>query len=191
MTGTARKLATYDDLLALPEDVRAEILGGVIEVQASPSPAHILAVDELHFVLRGGFGGRSGSWWFLTDVDTRLSTGEIVRPDVAGWRRERLPDPRVSQPIEVTPDWICEVVSPGPKNRRRDHVIKRASYAASGVPYYWLLDPSDRTLEALELHDGRWLVLGVYDDTAVVRVAPFEELELDVGALFLPSEGDE
>jgi len=187
MTSAARKFPTYEDLLALPEDVRAEILGGAIEVQASASPEHGIVAGELHTRLNSRFGGRGGGWWFIEDTDVRLSSGEVVRPDISGWRREHLPRPK-EQPIAVVPDWICEVVSPGPKNRRRDHVTKRASYAVNGVPYYWLLDPSDRTLLALMLQDGRWLEIGTYDDTAIVRIAPFEELELDVGSLFLPAD---
>jgi len=191
---TARPLdrpATYADLEALPGDVRGEIFDGVIETQPRPLPAHSDAAGELKHYLRPlhkGGGGKPPSWWIFQDIDVRLPNRDVVGPDLVGWRRERLTDPWGVQPIEVLPDWICEVVSPTPKSRRRDRVKKRAKYAENGVAYYWLLDPTDRTLEALELRDdGSWREIGVFDDTAVVRCAPFEETELDVGALFPPS----
>lgn len=82
------------------------------------------------------------------------------------------------------PDWICEILSPS--NASHDRVKKRRLYAQAGVTFYWLVDPDGRTLEALTLRDDGWLEIGAFDDTAVVRIAPFEAIELDVGRLFLP-----
>jgi Uma2 family endonuclease len=132
---------------------------------------------------RGGPGG----WWILPEVDVRLAPHDVVRPDLAGWRRERLPEPWGVRPIDVVPDWTCEVVSPS--NARHDLVVKRALHARHGVAFYWIADPEARTLTALQLADGRWVELGVWDDTALVRVPPFEAVELDVGALFPPPPG--
>jgi len=121
-------------------------------------------------------------------VDVALGPHDIVRPDLAGWRRERLPRPGNARPIEVVPDWGCEVLSPS--TSARDRVTKRHLYAQAGIRYYWLIDPEARVLEALTLRDGGWVELGVYDDTAKVRIEPFEAIELDVGRLFLPREAD-
>jgi len=190
---TARKLATYADLEALPEDVKAEILDGVIEVQSGSPMQHGTTQGNLYAELRGFSGGRGGpgGWWIAQDMDVRLPSGEIVRPDLSGWRRERLLNPWSKLPIDVVPDWICEVVSPTPRSRRRDRVRKRHLYAASDVAFYWLLDPDERTLEALQLREGTWTILGTYDDTAVARIAPFDAVELEVGGLFPPSEEDD
>jgi Uma2 family endonuclease len=77
-----------------------------------------------------------------------------------------------------------------PSTAARDRVTKRHLYAQAGINYYWLIDPDARVLEALVLRDGMWVELGVYDDTAVVRIAPFDAIELDVGRLFLPRDAD-
>jgi len=194
MTNTARKLATYEDLEAFPEDVHAEIAGGEIVTMPSGLPEHGYTVQALGQDIGGPFGrgrGGPGGWWIIPEMDVRFEAHETVRPDVSGWRRERLANPRGVRPIDVVPDWIAEVVSPGRESRKRDVIEKRALYAQYGVAYYWLLDPAVRTLEALKLVDSHWLEIGVYDETAVARIAPFELIELDVGALFMPSEDDE
>src|SRR5690606_14788511 len=113
----ARKLATYDDLLALPEDVKAEIIDGDVITQHAPLPRHSKAQGTLRRFIGGafddddGFGG-PGGWWILLEVDVRLALHQIVRPDLAGWRRERLPEPWEIRPIDTRPDWACEIVSP-------------------------------------------------------------------------------
>jgi Uma2 family endonuclease len=131
-----------------------------------------------------GFGG-PGGWWIFLEVDVRLSSYDVVRPDLAGWRRERLPDPGMQRPIDIAPDWVCEILSP--TSVTRDRVDKRRLYAEAKLPHYWIVDPEARTLEAQVLEQGRWVLSGSYDDTASVRIPPFEEVELAVGRLFLPA----
>lgn len=185
----ARKLATYDDLLALPEDVKAEIIDGVVITQHAPLPRHSKVQGSLRRFIGGpfddddGFGG-PGGWWILLEVDVRLAPHRIVRPDLTGWRRERLPEPWEVRPIDTRPDWVCEVVSPS--NAAADRVRKSRLYAESGVPFYWIVDPAERTLEALRLEEGRWVDAGRFDGTSAARVPPFEAIELDVGRLFPP-----
>lgn len=186
----APKLATYEALLALPEDLRAEVIAGVLEVMPAPRPRHSKVQGALRsFVGRpfdddDGHGG-PGGWWIFVEVDVALSAHDIVRPDLSGWRREHLPDPE-ERPFTTVPDWVCEVASPS--TVRNDRVLKRRLYATHGVRHYWLVDPEARLLEALELRDGHWVELGVFDDTAVARIAPFEAIELPVGRLFLPKK---
>ena len=103
-----------------------------------------------------------------------LGPHDIVRPDLAGWRRHRLPDPGDRRPIDVVPDWVCEILSPS--TSRRDRVTKRNLYAEHGIPSYWIIDADTRTLEAFELSDKRWVLAGAYDEAAVARIAPFEEI---------------
>src|SRR5690606_18290947 len=109
---------------------------------------------------------------------------DIVRPDVVAWRRPRLEGRFDQLPIDVIPDWICEVISPS--SSKRDRLHKRQLYARHGVPYYWLVDPEARLLEAFALDGGQWKLLGAYDETARARIAPFEAVELPIGRLFLP-----
>lgn len=187
----ARALATYDDLLALPEGTLGEIVAGELHLSPSPRPRHSRTQRALgSFIGRpfdddDGHGG-PGGWWILTEVDVRLSPHDIVRPDLAGWRRERLgADPWDTLPIEVVPDWICEVLSPG--NAAHDRVTKRRLYARHRVPYYWLVDPQTRTLEALRLDGELWVETGSWGEGDVARVEPFDAIELDVGRLFVPT----
>lgn len=189
MGDSAGRLATYEDLVGLDDDARAEILGGEIVVVPAPLPRHANSQGALRRFIGGPFHdddgrGGPGGWWIFVEVDVQLAPHDIVRPDVSGWRRHRLPDPGGVRPIEIVPDWICEVTSPSTASR--DRVQKRALYAEHGVSHYWLLDPEARTLEVLELQDGRWIELGAYDDSAVARIPPFEELDLELGRLFLP-----
>jgi len=194
MSSTAPKLATYADLKVLPADVRAEVIAGEIVTAPAPLPRHSNVQGSARRFLGGPFHdddgrGGPGGWWIFVEVDVALGVHDIVRPDLSGWRRERLARPGLARPIEVVPDWVCEILSPA--TAARDRVHKRNLYARTGVAYYWLIDPDTRVLEALVVHNGAWLETGVYDDTSVARIAPFEAIELEVGRLFLPREADE
>lgn len=190
----APKLATYSDLLTTPAEARAEILAGEIVTSPAPLPRHSKAQGAARRFLGGPFDdddgrGGPGGWWIFVEVDVRLGPHDIVRPDLAGWRRQRLIKPGSTRPIDVVPDWVGEVVSPS--TAARDRVTKRNLYARSGVAHYWLIDPEARLLEALALRDGSWLELGVYDDSTTARIDPFQAIELEIGRLFLPRDADE
>ncbi len=194
MSSPARTLATYADLLALPSDVRGEVIGGQLVTAPAPLPRHSHVQRAVGRFIGGPFHdddgrGGPGGWWIFVEVDVALGPHDIVRPDLAGWRRERLARPGAVRPIQVAPDWVCEVLSPA--TAARDRVHKRALYARAGVPHYWLIDPEARVIEALALRDGAWLEVGVYDDASVARVPPFELVELEVGRLFLPRDADD
>lgn len=184
---TARKLATYADLLAYPEDVKTEIFDGELHVQPSALPRHSRAQRTLSRFVGGPFdddtNGPEG-WWILLEMDVRFDAHNIVRPDLSGWRRPRLPDPWDTRPIDVVPDWICEVLSPS--TEKLDRVRKQQLYARHGVPYYWIVNPEARTLEAYVLDGANWRVAGAYDDADVARIPPFDAIELPVGQLFPP-----
>lgn len=193
MAETARRLATWEDLLATPDDRRTyEIIGGVLEALPRPRPRHGLAQSLISGELVGPFSrgrGGPGGWWLVIEPDVMFNPNDIVAPDVAGWRRERLPELPASGPIEVAPDWICEIISP--RGERRDRVVKADLYLRSGVPHYWILDIDGRTLEAFVAREGVWVRLGAWSDGDVPRIPPFDAIELDVGGLFapLPPEG--
>lgn len=190
----AAKLATYEDLLAVPPNVRAEILSGEIVTSPAPLPRHSKTQGAARRFLGGPFDdddgrGGPGGWWIFVEVDVALGEHDIVRPDLAGWRRDRLPKPGAIRPIKIIPDWVCEIVSPS--TAARDRATKRNLYARSGVAHYWLIDPEARVLEALALREGSWFELGVYDDSATARIPPFDAIELEIGRLFLPRDADE
>jgi Uma2 family endonuclease len=184
-------LATFADIEALGEDAFHEVLGGNLVEKAAPLPEHGLAQSALSRFVGGPFhhddgSGGPGGWWILTEVEVELAEHEIVRPDVVGWRRERLPAPWGQRPVRVVPDWICEVLSPS--DERRDRVHKASLYARADVAYYWLVSPGARFLEAFELQAGAWLRLGAWQDSERARIKPFEAIELELGRLFPPAE---
>jgi len=185
----AKRPATYQDLLQLPEDARGEIVAGEIVVMPAPLPRHSRVQRALSRQIGGPFDdddgrGGPGGWWILLEVDVQLSVEDVVRPDMSGWRRNRLTDPWDIRPIEVVPDWVCEVISVS--NAAHDRVTKRGLYARHGVRHYWIIDPVEGTLEALRLEGTQWLEIGSYDATSLARIEPFEAVELDVGRLFPP-----
>lgn len=107
----------------------------------------------------------------------------MVRPDLSGWRRARLPDPDAVRPIDVRPDWVCEITS---DREARDRVTKRRIYAEHGIPYDWIVNPRIRVLEAMKLVDGRWVELGAYDENDTPKIEPFGEVEIPLARIFLP-----
>lgn len=188
MSDTARRLATWEDLARTPDDGRVyEILDGELEASPRPRPEHsraqALLAGEIAPPFDRGRGG-PGGWWILVEPEVMLEPHQIVVPDLAGWRREGLPELPHERPIARAPDWICEVVSPA--DRGRDRVRKADLYLRTGVPQYWIVDPAERTLEAFEAQDRRWLRLGAWTDGDAPRVAPFDAIALDVAGLFLP-----
>ena len=187
MSSPARRLATWADIAAFPEGTRAEILDGQVVVAPSPSPRHQGIGSRLLRRIGGPFDedDTPGGWWILHEVDVELGPHRVVQPDVAGWRRTRVPGYPTEQPIRTVPDWICEILSPS--NAGRDRIVKAAIYLDSGVPFLWFADPEERLLEAFEAREGAWVRLGAWGNGDVARIAPFEAVELEVSRLFPPA----
>jgi Uma2 family endonuclease len=188
MAETAKRLANWEDIVNAPDDGQTyEVIGGELTASPRPLPRHGRAqasvVSELFSPFDRGRGG-PGGWWLVVEPDVRLSPQAIVAPDVAGWRRERLSELPQSGPIDVRPDWVCEVLSPS--NPRYDRIVKANLYLDSGIPFYWIVDVDGRTLEAFSNREKAWLRLGAWTDGDTPRVEPFDAIELDVGALFPP-----
>ena len=180
--------ATYQDVLDAPDHMVAEILDGTLHTQPRPASLHALASSRLGTSLDGPFGmgrGGPGGWWIIDEPELHLGNDVLV-PDLAGWRRERLSEYPEAAFFELFPDWVCEVLSPG--TRRIDQVVKRRIYAREGVAHIWLIDPDARMLEAFALRKGRWVLLGTYSDNDSVSVAPFEAITLSLGDLW-PDSG--
>lgn len=177
---TVLPFATEEDFFALGEGVKAELISGEILMAPSALGRHgqlqgnMFAIFGDAYSRRHGRGG-PGGWQIILEVDVRLKPGLILRPDIAGWRRERMPKVPDSVPIDLAPDWICEVVSPS--NARHDRIRKRKIYLEQGVQHYWIIDPQTDTLEALELSNGRWLELGVFGRGDAIAIEPFVATE--------------
>lgn len=176
--------ATYADLFNLPENVIGEIVNGRLITQPRPAPKHARAYSSLGAELTGSFDfGRNGpgGWWILDEPELHLGY-DILVPDIAGWRRDRMPTLPETAFFELPPDWICEILSPA--TARVDRVEKLPIYAANGVKHAWLVDPDLRTLEVFENQSGKWLLLTVLEHNAAVAQAPFDAVSFDLGALW-------
>jgi Uma2 family endonuclease len=176
--------ATYEDVLNAPENKVAEILDGELFLSPRPAPRHSVAASRLGVVVGGAFdlGGRGiGGWWILDEPELHFGE-QVVVPDIAGWRRERMPAIPDEAFFRLAPDWVCEVLSPS--TERIDRGRKLRIYAEAGVAHAWFVKPTDRTLEVFRLRDGAWTMVGVWEDAAVVRAEPFEALELELARLW-------
>lgn len=103
-------------------------------------------------------------------------------PDLAGWRRERLPEPPPTAALTLAPDWVCEVLSAS--TEALDRTRKMGSYAREGVKHLWLVDPRTRLLEMYRLEQDRWSRLNAFVGAALVRAEPFDALELALSRLW-------
>lgn len=182
---------TIEDLYAIPEATRChELIGGEIIEKAAPSGEHGTAQGGIMGTLwspfqRNAGGSAPGGWWLQTETDLLLESGDIIRPDVVGWRRERCPQRPTGVPVSVCPDWICEVLSPS--NANHDTVTKLRLYHQHQVGHYWLVDPRDTTLTVMRWSADGYVTRMRAERSETVRAEPFEAIELAVGRLF----GDE
>ncbi len=154
--------ATAADLLKIPEEERFhEIIGGELVRKAMPSGPHGLGQSQIVSQIGGSYnrrpGGRGpGGWWILTEVEIEIEPHEVYRPDVVGWRRERMPEVPQETPILLRPDWICEVLSHS--NARNDLVKKMRVYHRASVPHYWIVDPDRETLSVYRFTTDGYLM---------------------------------
>lgn len=186
MAARVREHATYEDLVRLPENMVGELIDG--ELYASPRPAgpHTRAASGLGFSLGPPFHigrGGPGGWWILFEPELHFGYNVLV-PDLAGWRRERMPEIPKGHRFTIVPDWVCEVTSPS--SGRLDRLKKLPVYARAGVDYAWIVEPEQQTLEAFERDGDRWILLGIYGAEPVVRVQPFDAIEINLSEIWGP-----
>jgi Uma2 family endonuclease len=176
--------ATYDDLVAVPDHLVAEILDDELYTSPRPAPRHSVAASSLAALLVPPFGhGRGGPGGWLILVEPELHLGrDVLVPDLAGWRRERMPRLPDEAWFPLAPDWICEVLSPSTKTI--DRTKKLRIYAREGVGHAWLVDPIAQTLEVLRLEGGRWVIVATHTGAEVVRAQPFEAIDLELPLLW-------
>ena len=178
------KFATYDDLLGLPDNVIGEIVTGQLVKSPRPSGRHARASSSLtgSLIPQFDFGDDGpGGWFFLFEPELHLGSDVLV-PDLAAWRRERMPSVPVEATINLAPDWVAEILSPD--TTRSDRVQKLPAYATHSVGYLWLLDPIAETLEIYQREAERWLLLATHGGNSVVRAAPFDAIELRLDRLW-------
>ena len=180
------KNATMADLEALPPTWRGEILDGVLYAFPRPAAPHANiesgVVEDLRGPFQGGRRGGPGGWWILAEPSVRIERSAEFSPDVAGWRKPRLPTLPRRGPITVIPDWVCEILSDG--TRGYDLVTKRRFYAEIGVPHVWYIDPEARVLTVSRLENGKWVELSAHRSDEKIRAEPFEAVEIDLATWF-------
>jgi len=130
-----------------------------------------------------GAPDRPGGWWILFEPELHFGEDVLV-PDLAGWRRERLPVLPNAAFLTQAPDWVCEIVSPS--TGRIDRSRKMRIYAREGAGHLWLVDPTPRTLEIYRLERAHWIVVANHGDDDVVRAEPFDAIELALVRWWLP-----
>jgi Uma2 family endonuclease len=174
----ARKLASIVDLLASPEE-RVELIDGEIVrrpmARAEHGTAQLRTGIELGPADRAG---GPGGWWIGTEMSVAYEPHQCPSHDLAGWRKERMPK-RPTGIIEIRPDWVCEIVSPG--HERKDTLTLFLLLQRHRVPFYWLIWPESRTLIAWQLDGGHYRTIASVTEPSRMRIPPFEAIEIDLG----------
>jgi len=183
------------DLLAIPEPDRFhEIIGGELVQKAMPSAQHGSSQANLAGRLVGPYGRRPGGrfpggWRFMTETEILFAEDEVYRPDIAGWRRERLPALPREIPLTVRPDWVCEIVSPS--NERTDIIKKMLVYQRSEIGHYWLVDPILEALVVYRWTDAGYLLVQSAQRDERIRAEPFDAVAFSVRGLLEGEDGDD
>lgn len=169
-----------------PDNIVAEILDGALSLMPRPRPRHARTATRLASGL-GGFHdpdeGEPGGWVVLIEPELHLGPRpDVIDPDLAGWRRARLPEEPEEAAIQIAPDWVCEILSD--RTEALDRGPKRRIYRRESVGHLWLCDPHIQTLEVYRLEGGRWAELDTFEGDVKVRAEPFEEIELDLSRLW-------
>ncbi len=179
-----RSTASYDDILALPENIVGEILNGELHTHPRPAPKHARAASSIGMKVGSAYDhgdNGPGGWWILDEPELHLGN-DIMVPDLAGWRRERLPSLPDDPWFSLIPDWACEVLSPSTAVTDRD--IKMPTYAAHGLEWLWLVDPIEKTLEVYRSSQGKWSLNKQAAGDTIERIPPFESLDFDLSVLW-------
>jgi Uma2 family endonuclease len=184
VTLPARRQATYDDFMAVPEHLVAEIVDGELYTSPRPAPRHAKTASTLLGLLHGPYDlgrGGPGGWQILFEPELHLGADVLV-PDIAAWRRDRLPRLPDEPYFSLAPDWVCEVQSPS--TAALDRGKKLRVYGREGVNHAWMLDPLAETLEVLHLEGGRWTILSTYVERDVIHPEPFHALGIELTLLW-------
>lgn len=168
----------------MPDHLVGEILDGEVLTSPRSSLRHAAVRTRLGTDVDSAFGrsgGGPGGWVILDEPELHV-VGQVIVPDIAGWRRERMPEIPDVAFVELPPDWACEVISPS--TAAVDRTRKMHHYARAQVRHVWLLDPAPETLEVFRLDGDGWRLVLSVAGAVRVRAEPFELVELDLGHLW-------
>lgn len=177
--------ATYQDILDAPPNKVAELLAGELHLSPRPASRHGRASSRLGAALDpfdDGLGPDDPGGWVILDEPELHLGPDVLVPDLAGWRRERMPELPDTPAFTLAPDWVCEVASPS--TQRTDRLLKMPIYLRAGVPWLWIVDPLTELVEVYEGDGARWVVAATAVGAGAVRLPPFDALELDPGRWF-------
>lgn len=182
-----RRRATLADLDEVPETMVGQIIEGALIVLPRPASAHVWTSSNIGTDINGRFGRRGppGGWWILDEPELHLD-GDVLVPNLAGWRRERMPHFANQPAFTLAPDWVLEVLSPSTASI--DRISKSRIYARAGVGWLWFVDPLARTVEVCRLQGDAWLRVAAFGAGEPVRAEPFDAVEFDTTDWFVPDE---
>ncbi|HET9067042.1 MAG TPA: Uma2 family endonuclease [Amaricoccus sp.] len=181
---SVRRPATYQDVLDAPEHMVAELIEGALHLHPRPASRHARASSVLGVRVGGPFDSDPdgpGGWWIIDEPELHIGADVLV-PDLAGWRRDRMPTYPDAPWFDLVPDWVCEVLSPS--TRRIDLTAKRRLYGHAGIAHLWFVDPIARTLEAFALKEGAWTLIAALNDAEEIRVPPFDAIAFPLSVLW-------
>jgi Uma2 family endonuclease len=177
----AKSPATYEDLLRVPDHLVGEIVDGELVTSPRPAARHAAAAAalgaDIHTTFGRSSGGGPGGWVILSEPELHI-VDQVLVPDIAGWRRDRMPEIPDVAFFDLPPDWVCEISSPS--TAALDRTRKRHHYGRAGVSHFWIIDPAPQTLEVYRLEHGDWLLALSAAGNVKVRAEPFETVEIDL-----------
>ena len=151
---------------------------------ASPNLDHAYAVTKLIALLENHIAAQ-GLGELYSDIDTYFGPEDARRPDLLFFVSSRLHLISETKKPEVSPDLCVEVLSPS--NAGYDRTDKFDLYEEARVPFYWIVDPMERTVEAYKLQNDMYVRSGHGTGDQVLRLPPFEELEIPLARLWRPN----
>lgn len=178
MALSAPQPADLEALARLPDHIVGELIEGELYLSPRPALRHALAASALNAILGDQFQGRGArGWWILFEPELHFGPNVVV-PDLAGWRRSRLPQVPADPFLTLAPDWVCELLSTS--TRSLDRSRKLPLYSRQGVSHVWLIDPEARTLETFVRRGRFWMLTATWTGADKVRAQPFESCEIDL-----------
>jgi len=179
-----KRRATYEDMVAVPEHLKPQIIDGELYIFPHPATRHTLSTTMLlgqlfpafHMALDG-----PGGWWIFHEPWVQFGENILV-PDLAGWRCNRLPEIPDENTFAIPPDWVCEVLSPS--TERIDRGRKRRIFAREGVRHLWFVDPREKSVEVYELEGTELVMRTAHNGDEPIRAMPFEAIEIPLTYLW-------
>lgn len=179
---TPMRPLTVDDLARMPDDGnRYELLHGELLVTAAPDLNHERLTMALVALLLECVESRGLGEIFTAPVDVRFSRHTNVQPDLLFIREDRVELLDRGAEVVGAPDLVVEIISPS--SRSTDRIRKAVAYADAGVPEYWLVDPTDRTVEVMKLDGGHFVAIPASADGTITSIV-LPELDVNPKALF-------